>query len=162
LSDEKIAFIREEVANALSRKKITRIRIDRETIKELCKIVGEKGKIYVDDEEARAAGFEKALVPPSIVLSILSPFISDFFISRLNRDIIREIKGFIHAGSKVYFFKPLYTSNEYVVEIMLSAISERKGKKGKRYIVTDVDVSLFENTGDIVFKDMHRVFLRVV
>jgi len=61
------------------------IKTQREIICQLSELMEEDDSIYTSDEYARRRGFEAAVVPPSIILSLLSLKLRDAFLKYMQK-----------------------------------------------------------------------------
>lgn len=152
--------IKEVIREELSKKDVFFLDTSGETVNELIQIFGETMPFYVSDEEAKKHGFEGAVIPPSIIPTLVSSKLGEIF-ARLAPKVFKlGGKGIIHVGSHVHFLKPLIAGRKYRLEVSLKDIAEKTGKKGV-YLLTSLDIRVYSEDGDLVYRDVYSFFLKV-
>ena len=117
--------IKESVREEFSEKEVFFFETSESIMNELRQIFGEAMSIYVSDEEAKKYGFEGAVVPPSIIPTLVSSKLGELFVKYAPRFFKLGIKGMIHAGSHAHFLKPLIVGRKYKIEVSLKDITEK-------------------------------------
>jgi hypothetical protein len=157
--DLELEGLREKMDQAISRMAPMEITVRPETVQAFCRIVQETNPVYLDAKEAKRAGFEKIPLPPSYLLTLITPLSHDLFTTGIGPLLGPVIRGVIHTSSVVEFLGPLYCSTPYRLVLDFGGLARKKGKMGD-YFVGTFPHKVLDARDEPVAIDRHVFFLR--
>src|SRR5262249_54545820 len=124
--------------------------ISEDDIKDYLRVAGEAHPAFVNDAGARAAGYERRVIPPSFapflaILGMLRSFDweKDFFLDyRTGTAMFGE--------QELEYFRPLYVGETLTIQGTVSDVYEKQGKRV--FDVARVSVKATDEGGGIAFQ----------
>jgi hypothetical protein len=144
---------------AISRMAPIEITVRLETVQDFCRIVQETNPVYLDPKEARRAGFEKIPLPPSYLLTLITPLSHELFTAGIGPLLGNVIRGVIHTSSVVEFLGSLYCDTPYRLALAFGGLVRKRGKMGD-YFVGTFPHKVLDARDEPVAIDRHVFFLR--
>ena len=121
----------------------------KDSVKKFCELTGHDFSIYL----------EKNLIPQGYLMTLIAPFVEEFFKIAGPRLMSKPIKGIIHTFSKVEYLAPFRLDQMYYGKMKLKSIEEKKGKMGE-YFSVDFEVLVSSDRGEDVASDIHKFFMK--
>jgi len=111
------------------------------------KAVGDDRPEYLDEKEAKAAGFKGLVAPPTFPMR--------FLFDALDPDLFFELglnlAGIVHAEQEFIYMRPVIAGEKYMITGKVHDIWEKEGKSGMLDFVTFEAKALEEKTKEHVF-----------
>lgn len=157
--DRELDALRNKMDEAISRMDRREIVVRNEAIRAFCEILGEKNPVYFDPEAARRAGHDKIPLPPSYLLTLITPLSHDLFTTGIGPLLGSLVRGVVHTSSEVEFLRTLYCDTPYRMTLEFGGLVRKTGKMG-RYLVGTFPHKVFDLEGRLMAVDRHVFFLR--
>jgi len=118
-------------------------------IKTFCEIIDDINPIYL----------KQKVFPPGYIMNLTNRVIQKVFIE-IGPLFISRIRGLIHVGSEVDFFRPMPLKKKYKIKIETSIPVEKKGKMGNYYSVI-FKTLIFDEDENLYAVDHHNFFFKL-
>jgi acyl dehydratase len=157
---EELKTVQNIVDEILARIDPMKVKPDASTIKQYCETIGESNPVYFDDRSARKAGYPRAIVPQSYLMTLFVPIVNEVFMKGAEKLFTGLIRGVIHSGSEVTYSKPLLLGKTYVMRLENVGLEKKSGSAGDHYVWTLRAVVSSEDGEELAY-DKHTFFLRI-
>lgn len=131
----------------------TQVRTDPWRVKLFCQAIGEADPVYLDLDAARAAGFEKTLLPPTFLKAIEG----DHFSSAAMLELLNvPLRGVMHAEQSFDYLEPVCVGGPVIVSRTVHDIHDKKNG-ALIFIVLD---TRYEVAGRLVATSRQTIVVR--
>ena len=135
--------------------------IGEKVIKKFCDLIGDDNLLYHSELAAQENGYKGKLIPPGYMMNLTYPIIQEIFIIGGPDFFPGLIKGIIHVGSVVSFYKPIPLNNKYYIKIEITnPVILKRGKRGDYYSII-FGVSVLDEHKSVCAVDNHEFFFKL-
>ncbi|MBD3229399.1 MAG: hypothetical protein GF329_14535 [Candidatus Lokiarchaeota archaeon] len=159
-NDDKFASFKRKLDEIIKDIGIRELIINEKEIIKFCELINDNNEIYYNNSEAKKSGFEGKLVPPGYIMNLTNPYIQKIFIKGGAEFFPGLIKGVIHVGSKIKYFKPMIMDKKFKIKIENSEPVEKSGEKGSYYSVI-IKLSILDQEDTVYAIDNHEFFFKL-
>ena len=100
--------------------------IEKCKIRELARAIGDKNKIFYDEDAAREDGFEGMAVPPTFFTLFAMAGGLEYVI----KDLEINMAKLLHGGQEYEYFKPAKPGDVVKAKTIITDVIEKSGKAG--------------------------------
>lgn len=138
--------------------------VTRTDIRKIADAVGDRNRLYWDDEYAARSKYGSIIAPPDffgwpVQWGPGQPFVNT---SDLSATLFMEAAkaGYlraINAGMESEYFLPIRPGDTIMVNSEIVAMEEKEGKKGGKMLLSTMEITLVNQDGNVVAKQRHNV-----
>jgi hypothetical protein len=164
MSDEdslKLEKFNERINEILEELGISEVYIDEKEIKKFCDLIQDDNLLYHSKLAAQERGYGDKLVPPGYMMNLTNPVTQEIFIKGGPDFFPGLIKGVIHVGSVVSYYKPMLVNNKYYIKIEITnPVILKRGSKGDYYSII-FGLSILDEDESVYAVDNHEFFFKL-
>ena len=129
--------------------------IEKCKIRELARAIGDKNKIFYDEDAAREDGFEGMAVPPTFFTLFAMAGGLEYVI----KDLEINMAKLLHGGQEYEYFKPAKPGDVVKAKTIITDVIEKSGKAGTMDFVV-METTYINQNEEPVLRDKCTLVVR--
>ena len=129
--------------------------IEKCKIRELARAIGDKNKIFYDEDAAREDGFEGLAVPPTF----FTLFAMAGGLESVIKDLEINMAKLLHGGQEYEYFKPVKPGDVVKAKTIITDVIEKSGKAGTMDFVV-METTYINQNEEPVLRDKCTLVVR--